>query len=329
VDAARLPPRVTRALLIGSAVVTLLAATTVAHATIRDGWDEFRNAKIVQNQSDDPAARFGNLNGGRYEHWRDALRAFEAHPLDGLGAGTFEFWWSRERGSGFVRDVHSLYFESLAEIGAIGFVLVVVFLGSMIAAGLRRRVALTAPGDIGVHVALVAAFLVFATHAALDWVWETTAIAAFALCAVALAGAHGSKLAARPPIAPRLLVPALAAVAIMVEIPNLASTSLIRASQAAFRDGNTALAATHAQDAVHTAPWSADAYMQRAVMFEAEDRLDAAAADLAQAERQEPDNWRPPLLRARVEAERGNVAAALRAYRTFKRLRPTSTFAQP
>ena len=328
VDRARLPRRTARAVLAGTALLILLLTTTVAQATITDGWAEFRGTKIVESRSNDPAARFGSLNGGRYEHWRDAVKAFQGHPVEGIGAGTFEFWWSRQRGSGFVRDAHSLYFESLAEIGAVGFALVVAFLAGMLACAVRRRRSLRAPADVGLHVALVAAFAVFVAHAAVDWVWETTAIATLAIAGIALAAAGGHEGArARLPV--RTLVVALAAVAMLVEVPNLASTSLIRASQSAFGDSNVAVAAARAEDAVHAAPWSADAYMQRAVVFEAQDRLGAAAADLEHAEQQEPVNWRPPLLRARVEAERGRVRAALRAYRSFRQLRPNSMFGPP
>jgi cytochrome c-type biogenesis protein CcmH/NrfG len=66
--------------------------------------------------------------------------------------------------------------------------------------------------------------------------------------------------------------------------------------------------------------------MQRALLFESQDRLDDAAADMQRAIDREPFNWRPPLLLSRIEAERGHVGPALRAYRTFKRLRPKSLF---
>ena len=55
-----------------------------------------------------------------------------------------------------------------------------------------------------------------------------------------------------------------------------------------------------------------------------EDR--AAAADLERATEREPTNWRPWLLLARVEAERGRVQAALRDFRKARSLRPHSAF---
>jgi cytochrome c-type biogenesis protein CcmH/NrfG len=48
--------------------------------------------------------------------------------------------------------------------------------------------------------------------------------------------------------------------------------------------------------------------------------------DLRRATRREPENWRPWLLLARVEAERGRVQVALRDYRKARSLRPDSVF---
>ena len=42
----------------------------------------------------------------------------------GIGPGTFEFWWARNGTTpGFIRDAHTLYFETLAETGIVGFAL--------------------------------------------------------------------------------------------------------------------------------------------------------------------------------------------------------------
>lgn len=325
-DRVRLPKRAAQVAVIGGAVLALGIAATAASGTISRGWDQFKT-EGGPGVTSDPAARLSNLHGTRYAHWQSALRAFKAHPLDGTGAGTFEFWSSRDGIREFVRDAHSLYFESLAELGAIGFALVVLVLGGPLFVAMRARHAVADDARLGLHIALTSAFVVFAVHAAVDWVWETTAIATFALIAIAIAGARTAeteRLSLRIPARAAVAVVALAA--ILVQIPNLASTSLMRKSEAAFRAGNVEVAATEANDAVHAAPWSADAYMQRALIFESQDRLREAATDMQHAIEREPFNWRPPLLLSRIEAERGRVGPALKAYRTFKRLRPNSLF---
>jgi hypothetical protein len=347
-DRLRVPHRPAQALVAGSVVLVALVAATAGRHTLSTGWDQFRNKATISTSSTDPAARLGNLNGGRYDHWRVAWNAWEDHPVGGVGAGTFEFPWNAHGDGGFIRDAHSLYFESLAELGIVGFGLVLAFLVGMLYVALRRRRHVDETAEIGIHVALTAAFVVFMVHAAVDWVWETTAISALAFAGVALAGTRRRRY--RPPgrvsrgvseiekrkrervqlyRVGRYAIPALALAAILVQLPNLTSTSLMRGSQAAYRDGDIASALSRADDAVHAAPWAADPYLQRGVIFEAQDQLDAAAADMRAAAKREPLNWRPQLLLSRIEAERGNTKAALAAFRAAKRLRPKSLWILP
>jgi hypothetical protein len=345
-DRLRLARRTAGGVLAGAAVVALLAAGTVARPTISDGWDQFRNVKTATGASTDPAARFTNLNGARYTHWQSAVRAFKAHPLDGVGAGGFEFWYSRDGGPEFVRDAHSLYIENLAELGAVGFVLVLLVLAGMFYVAMRRRRRIKDVDAIGLHVAMSASFVVFLAHAAVDWVWETTAISALAFIGIALAGVRHrrnrrpgrmhkgfSDIERRKRLsqrrtwyAGRIGIPLLALVAILIQIPNLAFTSSLRKSQSAFQSGDIALAATRADDAVHAAPWAVDGYMQRALIFESQDQLADAATDMNTAIEREPLNWRPRLLLSRIEAERGHTRTALRVFRQFKKLRPKSLY---
>ncbi len=67
-------------------------------------------------------------------------------------------------------------------------------------------------------------------------------------------------------------------------------------------------------------------YTQRAGVAESTGDLAEAARDLRRSIEREPLNWRQPLLLARVEANRGNTEAALRAFRRAKQLRPRSSF---
>ena len=55
---------------------------------------------------------------GRLDIWESALEDARAHPVLGSGAGTFERWWLEHRDVAHkVRDAHSLYLETLAELG--------------------------------------------------------------------------------------------------------------------------------------------------------------------------------------------------------------------
>src|SRR5439155_26046801 len=120
-------------------------------------------------------AALGNVNGeGRYQFWQSAAAARRAHPLAGTGAGTFEYWWARKStiDGAFVRDAHSLYMQTLAELGIVGLALLGGFLAFALVSGgvraLRRR---DDEDDAAVTAAATAAVAAFAAAAALDWVW--------------------------------------------------------------------------------------------------------------------------------------------------------------
>ena len=137
------------------------------------------------------AARLRSLESNRYEYWSVALRdGFAAEPVRGLGAGGFQVAWLRDRdvpeGTKFA---HSLYFNTMADLGTIGLGLLALFLGGLAAAAVRahRVDGLQAAGPIAVLV-------VWAAHSAVDWDWELPALTLFALvCAgLVLAQADGA-----------------------------------------------------------------------------------------------------------------------------------------
>jgi hypothetical protein len=122
------------------------------------------------------AARLGSLETHRFKYWQVAFEhGFAAEPIRGIGAGGFGVIWLqyrdvRER----VKVAHSLYVETLAELGIVGFVFLALFLGGVARAATRARI----PGA-------TAALVVWATHSALDWDWQMPALT---LVAVVLAG---------------------------------------------------------------------------------------------------------------------------------------------
>ncbi len=74
-------------------------------------------------------------------------------PLKGIGPGTFEFWWARHGTTpGFIRDAHTLYFETLAETGIVGFALLIGMLAvPALAAAVARS--LRAPPGLRIWIA--------------------------------------------------------------------------------------------------------------------------------------------------------------------------------
>jgi hypothetical protein len=137
-------------------------------------------AAVARSGSTEPRASFWHVA------WHDEYRA---HPVLGTGAGTFGFYWAR---SGRVVDVggaldaHSLYLETLAELGPVGLLL----LAGMLLAPLRG---VRGSGSVPYVPAAVGAYAAFLVHAGLDWDWEMPVVIVAGLCcgAAAIAAAPG------------------------------------------------------------------------------------------------------------------------------------------
>jgi O-antigen ligase len=119
--------------------------------------------------------------GHRPAYWRAALDDAGENPVLGSGAGSFDEYWLVHRELEVeVRDAHSLYLESLAELGLVGLALVVLALSVPLLAATRAR---------GGHLlsAALGAYVAFLVHAGVDWDWEVpvTTLSALA-CATAL-----------------------------------------------------------------------------------------------------------------------------------------------
>ena len=107
--------------------------------------------------------------GPRVDYWRIAWHEFTGHRLLGSGAATF-FQYSEQASIPVkVLDAHSLYIETLAELGVVGLALLVLVLALPLAGSLRR------PGHALAAVA-TAAYVTFLVHAGIDWDWEIPAV---------------------------------------------------------------------------------------------------------------------------------------------------------
>jgi O-antigen ligase len=129
------------------------------------------------------AGRLVSIESNRYAYWSVALATFADHPLRGVGTAGYRVEWLRRRHiDEVVRDAHSLYLETAAELGVVGLLALVALVGG-IGASVRPQTAVAG-----------AALAAWAVHAGVDWDWEMPALT---LVAVLLAG----RVIARP--APR------------------------------------------------------------------------------------------------------------------------------
>jgi hypothetical protein len=354
------PGRRLKAVAAVAAIATIAGVGVAANPAAR--LDSFREAptqatEIDRNQgfsapgsaSEESAGYTGShlLSGGgsgRWQFWGAAVDEFEAQPLHGTGAGTYEAWWA-ENGSisYFNRYAHSLYLQTLGELGILGFLALAGFFAAVAVGTVRRRREVT--GARRAEIAAVAAlFAGFAAAAALDWMWELPVVAGLGVAAAALLlgpasdsasaadsasnSAPGANRAPRIPRAARVAaVAAAAGVVVAAGIPLLANTDVAASRQAAAA-GDVGAAREHAQDARGWQPWAATPYLQLALVEEQASDPERARDWIAQAIDREPGSWRLWLAASRIELAAGRPAAARASYAHARRLNPRSPIFQ-
>jgi hypothetical protein len=322
--------------LIGAAALGLVIAIAAgAPGRLHDEWNTFKSREGTDPKSESRGSQIVNFSGsGRYQFWQAAVDAYRTDPLKGIGPGTFDFWWARNGSySGYVRDAHSLYVENLAELGLVGFLLIAGMSVAVIATGAVRT--MRAPPELRVGLAAATAgCTAFVAAAAVDWLWELGAIPLvfFALAAIACAGGVEARRAGESTgydhFWPRnrgriaLVVLSLAGLAVIVQ-PLWSSIELER-SYDAEADGRRTDALADARNALDVQPYSASAHLQEAVLLEDRGQLEQATDAAKAATDEEPTNWLPWYVLARIEARAGDQGRADAHWRTSRSLNPRS-----
>ena len=152
-------------------------------------YDAFLETKPQEVEQERDRLAQASANG-RIEHWDVGLAAWREAPAIGHGAGTYAREWARLRPITLsVQDAHSLYVETLAELGIVGFgLLAVALLAPLSAMVIRRR------EDRALWSAALAIYLAWLSRAGIDWDWEMPALT---LPVFALAGAACGRATAR------------------------------------------------------------------------------------------------------------------------------------
>jgi hypothetical protein len=309
----------------GGLVVLVLAGALDAPGRASDGWQEFKRGGGPGSGT----GRLGSVGGeSRYELWKAALDENATKPLTGTGSGTFELWWARHGRTGeSVRDTHSLYLQTLGELGIVGLALLAGFLVTLFAAGGRRVVQASAAKRSRLAAAL-AGCAAFCLTAVVDWVWQipVLAIALLLLASLLVSGEDRADPQGRASLgAPLRIGFAVVAIAAIVAIAiPLATTALLRDSEADVRAGRLAEALDRARTAQNVQPDAAPPRLQQALVLEQQGELDPAAAAALEAIERESENWRNWLVLSRIEAERGRAVASVHAYRRAKSLNSQS-----
>jgi hypothetical protein len=157
----------------GEAAARRIPARVLVAATVA-GLGLALAAVIVYGAATEPRASYYRVA------WHDE---YASHPVLGTGAGTFALYWAQSghvASRGGALDVHSLYLETLAELGPVGLVLLLAALLLPLRAALAGRSSAYVP-------AAASAYVAFLVHAGLDWDWEMPVVVVAALsCAGAV-----------------------------------------------------------------------------------------------------------------------------------------------
>jgi hypothetical protein len=324
------PPRLPRASVrAGVALLLAAAAVAVIAADPVDAFETFKRPPApapATGSGPDPLAThlLSGGGGGRWQFWSAAVDEFRSSPLVGRGAGSFEAWWAQHGTIPyFVRDAHSLYLETLGELGIAGLGLLLgAFAAAAFAAlrGWRRR----PEADRILVAALLAGFVAFALEAAVDWVWEVTVVAAAGIACLGLAAASASRRPRAVPVLARAAVAVTALAVIAAQALVLLAEIELRDSRAAARAGDFPAALAHALDARALEPWAATPRLQLALVAEETGDLASARGHIGAALERDSRDWRLWLVAARLETKAGAIAAARRSLARARELNPRS-----
>ena len=278
-------------LLVGAALVVVAAVALAALA--REGGpsaaaDRALQAFRQEAPSGEEERRLLSVSGhGRADYWRVAARMVERDPLLGEGAGGFERRWMQERSAANnARDAHNLYLETLAELGPVGLVLLLVALGAPLTGLRRARQSALVP-------AVTAAYAAFLVHAAVDWDWEVPVLVLPALACGAILIAEARVAASVSITAPiRAIGVTAAAGAIAVALVAHVGNRSVAEAAMALELGDTNRAAESARRAQSWAPWSHEPWQLLGEAQLAERKDAAARRSLEEAIRRAPEEWR-------------------------------------
>jgi len=111
---------------------------------------------------------------GRIEFWKAGLRAFTEKPITGFGLGTFfsAYYVGYGNNQWYSRFAHNHYIQTLTELGIIGFILFLIFVGSVIFTFFKIY---KKEHDV-YYVGSFAAIIAFFAHIFIEFSWNFPAV---------------------------------------------------------------------------------------------------------------------------------------------------------
>lgn len=291
-------------------VIGVAAAIALSHPVRH--FDAFRSNSVSYKHSQTYVqshllAASGN---GRWQLWGSAVKEFRAHPLNGGGAGSWQSWWlQHETLPTYSEFAHSLYLETMGELGIVGLLLLLAAVLTAVAGAARNALVVRRPEVAGAAACGIAFFVA----ASFDWMWQLAAVAGVG---IGMLGVALGSLASRREVAPRRLgivqcgFAVVAIVALAPQVLALATGVHLRNSQAAAAAGDPQRARAEALAAQGLEPWAATPYLQRALIDQEERRYAAARAEIGAAIARSRRDYALWLAAAQIDTYRGRIGAA-------------------
>jgi hypothetical protein len=259
--------------LVSAAAVVFAAGGPVA--LVRNAYHSFTDPTSATQGG---PSRLLTLSGSsRIDYWRVARQDAEEHPALGSGSGSYGRYWLRNRTVPQpARDAHSLYLETLAELGPVGLLLLLAVAGLPLAAAVMTR------GD-PLTTAAVAPYVAYLAHAAQDWDWEVPAVTvtAFACAGALLLGARRAAI-------PLLGTPRYAWAAAAVVVAGLAGAAYAGNRELALAERGSDVAARRA---ARLQPWSGEPWRLLGESQLARGDVAAARASFREGLERDADEW--------------------------------------
>jgi UDP-GlcNAc:undecaprenyl-phosphate GlcNAc-1-phosphate transferase len=268
--------------------------------------------------------------GNRYDYWRIAWRAWEAHPLVGLGAGNYPRYYFQHRATTEdVEQPHSIELQALSDLGLVGGgLLVLLLIGAGWGAVRKGREASREPRSRVLLVAAVGAFAAWLAQTSVDWMHLLPGLTGLALLALAVVVMRGdAAVPADASATPRLralalvlAVGALATAGASLTRQGLAESLARRAGRELASDPGKAV-----EDADSSLRIDADAlptYYLKAAALARLGQATQTEATLRAALARQPDNFVTWTLLGDVATRRGDAVGTRRDYARAHVLNP-------
>jgi UDP-GlcNAc:undecaprenyl-phosphate GlcNAc-1-phosphate transferase len=323
------------------ALGALLLVAGFATGALPDRFDDMRRdftQPAIALETPSTSSRLGSGDSNRYEYWRIAWEVFREHPVGGVGGGNYAApYFQRRTTVENVTQPHSVVFQTLAELGAGGALLLALFVAGLAWGGMRlARTARRSPDERTIFVAAAGLVTAWMVHATVDWIHLLPGVTGMALLGAAalLRGAPALAGEAHAPVTNgrrRRSAPALAVMISLGIVGGLAAITLsrqalaeyyMRDAQQALTTGNSVRALEQVNRSLRADRDAMPAYWAKAGALSRLGRESEAGAVLEDARRREPRNFVTYVLLGDHHVRAGDLAAARAAYTRAVRLNP-------